>query len=669
MTKEKITNANLEAARAERARKAKLQADAQEAKNQRDAELYAKKIAREKEEAAAQARIKEKRQEAIELHLLAAESAPEGSLERLKETVAICFIDPMKGANAAANEAVQYLLAYRIIHTIRNDVITSIYVYNPNNGEHEEDGKTRITELLDTIFEDHYSVKLAHLIVERVKNNTFISSEKFYEVRDPWKINCANGEIDLKHKRLNPFNPEGYHITSIPVKYDPSATCERIDQFIQTVLPDKKDQDGFYELAGYLLFRGMPLQHIFFFVNAGGGGKGQAIILLTALVGKRNTCAVTLKRQSTSNYASSAKKGKLLNAPGEIGAQTIVDSTEIKGNSGDDLVNIEAKYKPPETVKLYAKDVFAANDLPPFEDTSIGMMRRPILFNFTQRFVTQEEYNQLAAKGQTANVHVKILQYGESLAKDEAQMSGFLNKAIEGLHRIMSNNLFSNEKTPDEMKIEYLRRSNTIVSFFTEIVDACTDESGDYIPKSELYLYYEVYCADLGTASKTQDAFFKYASKVAGFEETKSTINGKRKRCFLGIYTNAVSKRMTECLGKPDTVRAVRAFSSLLDAQESKDAQKVLSEVQSSLTSQGTTKKKQQEGKKVGQVVQRDFVGERLKKKLASMSAKSPDKLVSYEALRAELGDVPQHIFDATLDNLNNKKDVYSPRSGFWSLL
>lgn len=532
------------------------------------------------------------REEYKNLLLIEINSLPDNTEEKLRKEIELyLFEDNWQGA---ADKTVEFILRNNRIYTIRSDVASSILYYSEKKGIYEEEGATRIREFLERIFSRNYSLKLASLVTDRIKNRTYIESEEFYRVRDAWKITCVNGEIDLREAKLHAFNPDGYHTISIPITFDAGAQCNEIDKFVESVMLDQKDRDAFYELAGYLLFRGMPHQHIFFFVNAGGGGKGQALQLLTGLVGHKNICGITLKRLSTSNFASSRKKNKLLNAGGDINGGKIVETGEIKTGSGDDYAEIEAKFKPSETVQLFAKDVYAANELPYFEDVSVGMMRRPILFMFDKRFVSKEEYTILEAQSKTQNVSIKIDRIAELLTSNQIEMSGFLNKAIQGLNRLTTQGRFSNALTPDEMRVQYLRRSDTVSAFFTEVVDVCSGSDDDFIDKDTLYQCYSRYCGILSSAPKTPDFFFKFISKSGNYSETRESVEGIRKRGYRGINSFFITEKLDLLLKKPENGRGGQGFPLLVSYTREKKEEENNLQIK-------------QEGKKVGQGGQLDI--------------------------------------------------------------
>ncbi|MDG7039072.1 MAG: hypothetical protein JRN37_07990, partial [Nitrososphaerota archaeon] len=169
----------------------------------------------------------------------------------------------------------------------------------------------------------------------------------------------------------------------------------------------------------------------------------------------------------------------------------------------------------------YAKLVFSANKVPMAYDDSDAFFRRFIIVKFPMTF-----------NKRTADARLL-----EKLTTEE-ELSGLLNWGLEGLRRLMDNGfVFSNSKSVEEIKDEYIRMSNPVEAFFMDMVE---EDPEKRIAKADLYQAYVSYCKARKLAPVTMPTFFLNVKKNGrNYSETRLTSeeNGRKVRysAFLGI--------------------------------------------------------------------------------------------------------------------------------------
>lgn len=93
---------------------------------------------------------------------------------------------------------------------------------------------------------------------------------------EPYRLNCANGVLDLQTLVLHDHDPRGRHTKITRAAYDTTARSEVWESFLERVLPDPEVRGYFQRLAGLALL-GEVREHIFpIATGTGRNGKGVA---------------------------------------------------------------------------------------------------------------------------------------------------------------------------------------------------------------------------------------------------------------------------------------------------------------------------------------------------------------------------------------------------------
>ena len=92
-------------------------------------------------------------------------------------------------------------------------------------------------------------------MLEQVKSFPEISISAEQWDQDPCLYNVRNGTINLKTGVLRPHNPEDYITKLVPIEYDPDATDERLEAFLERVQPELEVRKFLQRAAGYIAYR------------------------------------------------------------------------------------------------------------------------------------------------------------------------------------------------------------------------------------------------------------------------------------------------------------------------------------------------------------------------------------------------------------------------------
>ncbi|MDI6709471.1 MAG: phage/plasmid primase, P4 family [Bacillota bacterium] len=103
--------------------------------------------------------------------------------------------------------------------------------------------------------------------------------------QDPWLLNVLNGTLNLGTGELRPHRREDLITKLAPVEYDPDASFDLWDKFLDRMLPDVATREFCQRAAGYTL-TGLTSEEVLFFLHGpAAAGKSSFIGALQAVLG------------------------------------------------------------------------------------------------------------------------------------------------------------------------------------------------------------------------------------------------------------------------------------------------------------------------------------------------------------------------------------------------
>lgn len=309
-----------------------------------------------------------------------------------------------------------------------------------------------------------------------IKRRTYLEPDKF--LGDLSIINVRNGLLDLRTIEIRPHTPDVITTVQLPIIYDANAKCPKIEEFLKQVL-DPADMELIYEIAGWLLWRQYHVHRAIMLYGNGRNGKGTLLRLFEAFLGFDNCSHVNLQKLVGDRFAPIDLVGKAANVFGDLPQKDLSETDTFKCLTGGDAIRVEGKFMKAFDFKNEAKLIFSANNLPKTPDNSIGFFARWIIIMFPHQFGT-------GARPLNHNLDSELQTPGE--------LSGFLNKALDGLARLRSNNWkFNYRLTEEQVKNLYQRLSDPVFAF---VEDCCEEDFESKITKKELHDAYRKYATD-----------------------------------------------------------------------------------------------------------------------------------------------------------------------------
>jgi len=371
------------------------------------------------------------------------------------------------------------------IYTTRDDKASEMWIYQ--NGVYVPQGKSFIREFCRKILGETYTPQLATNIISKIEADTYINHDTFFGTNYVYEVPILNGILNIRTRKLKPFNPKQIFFNKIPILYDPSAECPEILKHFKTILKTEEDIKVMLEIIGYLLLKEYKIEKAFMFIGFGRNGKSKTIELMKKFIGAENTSSLPLRVLHEESFSLSELFGRMANLAADLSKTDLKETGMIKSLIGRDTIQAKRKYLRDLNFVNYAKMVFAANELPKIYDTTDGFWTKWILLEFPYKFISKENYDKMT-KEEKLKYRILNTDIINKITTEE-ELSGLLNYALDGLDRVFKQKDFSYSKSTSEVKDLWIRKSDSFTAFCYDILE---EDIENKISKKELrHLYYQ----------------------------------------------------------------------------------------------------------------------------------------------------------------------------------
>jgi putative DNA primase/helicase len=444
----------------------------------------------------------------------------EENIELTTELLRAFIRKDKKRINKAIEKIVQKLKKRVHIYTWKDDNIPEMWVYNA--GQYKKNGECYITEELRKMLGETYEERLLHQILARIRPDTYIEPKKFIEMAldHTYEIPVKNGIVCINPNKdyevtLIPHTPDKIFLHQINATYDPNAKCTKIDRFLEETMADKDDRATTYESVGTGLDPGLITKKACFYYGPPDTGKTTWTNTLNNFYGKDSCSNLTLKQITEDKFSIAQMFGMIANIAGDLSQDEVHNLETFKTLTGGDTQEGDRKYKTNIRFKGSAKFFYNLNQLPRLYNADQATWERIMAFEFVKRFIPKDDYDKLSEEEQ-AKVGIRDIELEKKMNTDE-ELSGLLNRAIEGLINYYKNKQFSYSRGADEVKKRWVRLSDSFMAFCIENVES--GEPNDYITRKELSSKYHKYC-------------IKHKVKGVSDKSIRATLNSE-----YGVYT------------------------------------------------------------------------------------------------------------------------------------
>lgn len=319
-------------------------------------------------------------------------------------------------------------------------------------------------------------------------------------------FNCANGTVVLQESgpRFEPHNRLHYLTQVAPVAYDPRASCEQFQEFLDRILPDSQVQGYVQRLMGYMLIADTAEQILPLFVGSGANGKSVLVDTIAAVMGDYakgiRPDALLMDNRSSIPADIAGLKGVRMAVAQEPDLGAHLAEGIVKAMTGDQTIAARKLYSDWIQIEVTWRVVLSTNHLPRIQGTDQGIWRRVKVVPF-HAFIPPEE--------RIPNLH-RRLSSGEG--------SGILNWMIEGLYDYYESGL----REPGIVQAgteEYRTDMDPLGLFLEERVEKKIERR---LPAKVAYAAYREWMAEGGYGHPMSMTAFGLALGERGYEKTKS---------------------------------------------------------------------------------------------------------------------------------------------------
>lgn len=376
----------------------------------------------------------------------------------------------------------------------------------------EDHIKAQIVKRLGRRWSSRYSDETLRYIMDQSRTNI----DKINQ--HPGLVNVANGMLDLATGEMLPHDSRYYSTYQLPITYDPNADTRAIDAFIGAILPDDTI-DVFWEYIGSTFVRDHYWPKAFLaLIGPRDCGKSKVIEWLLHFFGHNNIATKTFQTLADNRFAAAKLFGKLANIYDDLDDSEAQNCGLIKALTGDTgTIDAEEKFKDSFPFKNVARFIFTANDFIRVRSPDDAYFVRAHIIKCSHVFTRDTADPRIVDKMITP-----------------ANLAGGLNRALDGLRRVIKQNGFSHSESIAAANREYRINADTVSGF----LHTCEPDPSYFVPKQIFYQMYRATVKQAGREPVSADRFFKRIqenlTRFGISEEYKTMPDGSRAWCYVG---------------------------------------------------------------------------------------------------------------------------------------
>ena len=375
-----------------------------------------------------------------------------------------------------------------------------------------------------------------------------------------WLLNCANGTVNLKTGQLQPHNSKDLITRVISTKFDPAATSEEWQKFLNRIFDNKPELIAFIKRAmGYSISGNQGEQAIFFCHGGGWNGKSTLLGTIRKILGEYAAevepaaFMVDKNRHGGPDEAIASLYKINFCTSTEIEDGQKLSTSLLKRMTGGESLRCERKFEHGFTFRPQYKLWLCGNHEPEISDTTNSIWNRLRKIPFNVIISAQE----------------RVKDYDTILAKQHGQ--AILAWLVEGCLEWQKSGLGESSEVKEATQA-YRDAQDVLHDFLAE---CCLSQPSATCIKSELYKAYEDWCNDGGDKYPLGKKTFNARITEKGFGSNRG---GHNKPIWRGLRLLTAEEKEK---GNVTNVTNVTDFtqSILYEKNEEKDIEKTVTKV------------------------------------------------------------------------------------------
>jgi P4 family phage/plasmid primase-like protien len=317
-----------------------------------------------------------------------------------------------------------------------------------------------------------------------IADNTIVDREQFDA--NPYIINLENCLLDITTLKQREQTPAYLTMSKLPITYDSTAECSRIERFLGEVIQDPHKLKEVLKFWAYVLLKDCRYEKALMLLGGGSNGKSVLIKLFEEAAGKDNCCNLSLHELEEDRFARSRLFGKTLNTYADNKSQRLKETGNLKTTISGDTVEGQEKFKPRFKFRPQAKLIISTNNPPQTDDRTHAFYRRWLIVMFERTFVPTDEIHE------PNRIDPDLI----TKLTTQEELSGFLNLGLKYVPILINENGFTSEPI-DKVKKEYEQKADHVSKYLQEycIIDSTKK---DYSTKTaDLYSHYVRICREI----------------------------------------------------------------------------------------------------------------------------------------------------------------------------
>jgi putative DNA primase/helicase len=287
----------------------------------------------------------------------------------------------------------------------------------------------RLIDMLGNLYRRTHTTNTADIVQRHAQRLTADPLEPL--------MNFRNGMLDWRTGNLVDHDPSYGSTVQFGCEWLPEVECPRFSGFLNDVMhPDYVALA--WEMIGYLMLSGNPMQTAFLFYGSGGNGKGTLLNVMEMLLGRENIATESLDDLNGNRFRTANLFGKIANIAGDIDATYQEHTAMFKSITGEDMITGERKNRDPFRFESWAVPVFSANKFPGSADVTDGYLRRWIVLHFHKRIPDTSK-----------------IKRSDLMAIFRAELPGIAARGVVALRELMERGRFEPTGKATEAKDEF----------------------------------------------------------------------------------------------------------------------------------------------------------------------------------------------------------------------